>query len=83
MSATTQGTLPAVGQHRASSGRLATPIPCRLGASHAALPRTHHEEEQPPTAAKEDLVDTQQCDKETRTEFFTVMLAKPSTPMNW
>ena len=45
----------AVRQYRTACGRPGTPTPYRLGASHVALPRTHHvEEEQPATAAKEE-----------------------------
>jgi hypothetical protein len=62
----------AVGQYRTACGSPATRILCRLGASHVTRPRTHHEvAEQPPTAAKEEPVNTQRSDKETHTKFFS------------
>jgi hypothetical protein len=82
--ATTQGNI-AVRRYRAACGRPATPIPHGLGASHAALPQTHHEEvnSRPKSPNRRNRVNTKEATTKPTSDFSQVMLTEPSTPMNW
>jgi hypothetical protein len=57
----------------------ATPIPHGLGASHAALPRTHHEEVNSRTKSpnRRNRVNTKEATTKPTSNFAQVMLAKP------